>query len=30
MMAQFQVGPPKSGDDPIWADQAKDLPCPEL
>jgi FtsP/CotA-like multicopper oxidase with cupredoxin domain len=30
MMAQFQVGPPGSGDDPIWADVAKAMPAPAL
>jgi FtsP/CotA-like multicopper oxidase with cupredoxin domain len=30
MMAQFQVGPPGTGDDPIWADPCQKLPAPEL
>jgi FtsP/CotA-like multicopper oxidase with cupredoxin domain len=30
MMAQFQVGPSGSGDDPIWADVAKAMPAPAL
>jgi FtsP/CotA-like multicopper oxidase with cupredoxin domain len=30
MMAQFQVGPAGSGDDPIWADPANLMPAPAL